>query len=158
MAHTLRKTIRKKHSRRSHVFGWIVIILGLFVSLPVGADHFQVSFRHIFTWVIVLILLIVLILEDSINGYVARRRGLPGLDHATTVFTPEGYHSSTNIGSSDFPYNNIVMLAETHDYFVFIFGKNHAQVYDKSSITGGNIDSFRQFIQKQTGQTIQKVR
>lgn len=158
MAHTLRKTIRKKHSRRSHIFGWIVIVLGLLVSLPVRAGHFQVSFRNILTWGVVLILLIALILEDSINGYVARRRGLPGLDHATTTFAPEGYHSSTNIGSSDFPYSNIVMLAETNDYFVFIFSKNHAQVYDKSSITGGDIDSFRKFIQEQTGQTIQRVR
>lgn len=105
-----------------------------------------------------MILLIALIMEDSINGYVARRRGLPGLDHATTTFALEGYHSSTNIGSSDFPYSNIVMLAETNDYFVFIFSKNHAQVYDKSSIAGGDIDSFRKFIQEQTGQTIQRVR
>lgn len=158
MAHTLRKTVRKKHNRRSHIFGWIVIVLGLLVSLPIGKDNFQVSIRNILTWFIILILLIVLVMEDSINGYVARRRGLPGLSQATTTFTPKGYHSTTDVGSSDFPYNNIIMIAETNDYFVFIFSKSHAQVYDKSSIAGGSIDSFRQFIQEQTGLTIQKVR
>ena len=158
MAYTLRKTIRKKHNRRSHILGWIIVVFGLLLSIPIGKDDFQISFQSVLTWVIVLILIIVLLLEDSINGYVARRRGLPGLEQATTTFTPEGYHSSTAVGSSDFHYNNIVMIAETNDYFVLIFSQSHAQVYDKSSITGGSIDSFRQFIQEQTGKTIYKVR
>ena len=33
MAHGLRKTIRKKHSRRSHVFGWFVVALTLLLTL-----------------------------------------------------------------------------------------------------------------------------
>ena len=49
------------------------------------------------------------------------------------------------------------MLAETKDYFVFVFGQNHAQIYSKKSITGGTVDEFRQFIANATGKEIQKV-
>ena len=38
MAKALRKTVRKKHSRRSHNFGWIVFFLGLLLALPIGEN------------------------------------------------------------------------------------------------------------------------
>ncbi len=161
IAHTLRKTVRKKHSRRSHIFGWIVIILGLVLSflpmLPISGENTKISLSSVITWTILLIMVIVFIWEDSINGYFAKKKILPGLIQSTTTFTADGYHSSTDVGESDFHYNNIIMVAETNDYIVFIFSKSHAQVYDKSSITGGTIDSFRQFIQDITGQAIQKI-
>ena len=34
MARALRKTVRKKRSRRTHIFGWIVVLLGTFLLLP----------------------------------------------------------------------------------------------------------------------------
>ena len=161
MARTLRKTIRKKRSRRSHIFGWLVVILGLLMSiipiLPTGEEGFELSIPAVVTWLIILMMVVVLIWEDSINGYFAKKQILPGLTQATTTFTSEGYHSSTNVGESDFHYNNIIMIAETDDYFILMFSKSHAQVYDKHSIAGGTIESFRQFIQDRTGQTIQKV-
>lgn len=157
MARTLRKTIRKKHSRFSHIVGWIVIALSLFLSLPFREDDFEISPRVVLTWGIVVFLLLVLVKEDAINGYFARKRTLPHLLTSTTVFSADGYHSSTEVGSSDFHYNNIIALAETPNYFVFIFSKTHAQVYDKSSITGGTVDDFRNFIQDITGQHIQKI-
>ena len=36
MARALRKTVRKKHSRRSHVFGWIVVAFSLLLLLSEG--------------------------------------------------------------------------------------------------------------------------
>ena len=36
MARAVRKTTRKKKSLRSHVFGWLIVVLGLLVSLPFG--------------------------------------------------------------------------------------------------------------------------
>ena len=148
MAHTLRKTVRRRHSFRSHLFGWIVVALGLLLLLPLGKDHFEFSFKTVVTFVGVLILLVVLLKEDAINGYIARKRQLPQLRSSTTVFSTADaeYHSSTQVGKSDFRYDNITALAETADYFVFIFSKSHAQVYDKSSMTGGTIEDFRQFI------------
>lgn len=159
MSRALRKTVRKGHSTRSHIFGWIVAVIGLLLLLPLDGQPFEISFKTIATAVAVLVLLFVLIKEDTINGYFALRRQLPQLLSSKTVFsTAEAvYHSSTEVGNSEFRYDNLIALAETTKFFVFIFSKSHAQVYDKSSITGGTIEAFRKFIQEITGLPIQKV-
>ena len=38
MARALRKTVRKKKSRRSHIFGWIVAALGAFLAVKSHSD------------------------------------------------------------------------------------------------------------------------
>ena len=157
MAKAIRKTARKKRSRRSHVFGVIAIILALLLTLPFGDKAFVLDFRTIITWFVAAILLFTLIFEDKINGYVARKRMLPGLTKANVTFNKDGYHSETEVGSSDFKYSAILLLAETKDYFVFVFSQNHAQIYSKKSITGGTIEEFREFITNVTGKEIQRV-
>lgn len=157
MAKALRKTVRKKRSHRSHIFGVLVIILALLLTLPLGGKAFVLDFKTIITWLVAAILCFTLIFEDKINGYVARKRMLPGLEKAIVTFNEEGYRSETELGSSEFKYGSIMLLAETADYFVFVFSQSHAQVYDKKSIAGGTIEEFRTFIQNVTGKEIQNV-
>ncbi len=157
MARALRKTTRKAHSRRMHIFGWIIIVLGFLLSWPFGQPTVQISGKTVVTWLVLLVILITLIWEDAFNGYLARKRNLPGLTQSVVTFTADGYHHTSEVGQSDFPYHNIVMIAETQGYFVFLFSKNHAQVYAKDSLTGGTADAFRQFIQERTDKTIQTV-
>ena len=157
MAKALRKTVRKKRSHRSHIFGVLVIILALLLTLPLGGKAFVLDFKTIITWLVAAILCFTLIFEDKINGYVARKRMLPGLEKAIVTFNEEGYRSETELGSSEFKYGSIMLLAETADYFVFVFSQSHAQVYDKKSIVGGTIEEFRAFIQNATGKEIQNV-
>lgn len=157
MAKAIRKTVRKKRSRRSHVFGIIVIILALFLTLPVGGEEFVFDFRVGVTWFVTAILVLVMLFEDKINGYVTKKRMLPGLDKATVTFREDGYHSETAIGSSEFNYSTVILIAETADFFVFVFSQNHAQIYDKHSITGGTVEEFREFIKTVTGKEIQDV-
>ena len=157
MAKVIRKTARRKRSKRSHIFGVIVIVLALLFTLPLGNQAFVIDFKTIITWIVVAILIFTLIFEDKINGYVARKRMMPGLAKATVTFREEGYHSETEVGSSDFKYSTIAMLAETTDYFVFIFGPSHAQIYSKKSITGGTVEEFRAFISNATGKEVQTV-
>ncbi len=76
MAKVLRKTLRKKRSRRSHIFGWIIVILSVFL----GWDGLNLDLRRIITWLAILIIVIVLVWEDQINGYMARKRMLAGTD------------------------------------------------------------------------------
>lgn len=38
MARALRKTVRKKRSRRAHIFGWIVVLLGILPSPSSGGQ------------------------------------------------------------------------------------------------------------------------
>lgn len=157
MAKALRKTIRKKRSRRSHILGTIVIAFALFLTLPLGNEAYVLTAKKVLTWLVAAIILLTLMFEDRINGAIAKKRMLPGLEKAIVTFKKDSYHSVTEIGSSDFAYSTIQMLVETTDYFVFIFSQNHAQIYSKCTLTGGTADEFRAFIQKATDKTIQKL-
>ena len=77
----------------------------------------------------VLTIIIALLFEDQLNGYLAGKRMLPGTK--STI---------------------------TKDYFAFVFGQNHAQIFEKNSLTGGTIDEFRTFIKDKTGKKIQQVK
>jgi len=157
MAKAIRKTARKKRSRRSHVLGTIVIVFAVLLTLPLGNTEFSLDFRTIITWLVAAIILFTLIFEDKINGYIAIKRMLPGLKKAIVIFNADGYHSETEIGSSDFKYSTIMLLAESADYFVFIFSQSHAQIYSKKTITGGTVEEFREFIENITGKKFQSV-
>ena len=157
MAKAIRKTARKKRSHRSHIFGVIVIILAILLTLPLGDKEFVLNFKTVITWIAAVIIFLTLIFEDIINGYVERKRMLPGLEKACVTFKEDSYYSETEIGSSEFKYSAIVSLAEMKDYFVFIFSQSHAQVYNKKSIEGGTIEEFREFIKGVTGKEIESV-
>ncbi len=157
MAKAIRKTARKRRSRRSHIFGTIVILFALLLTLPLGNEAFVLDFKKVLTWLVSAIIFFTLIFEDRINGFVARKRMLPGLEKAMVTFKEDGYHSETEIGSSDFKYSTIQMLVETADYFVFIFSQSHAQIYSKSSLAGGTLEEFRTFIKNATGKEIQTI-
>lgn len=157
MARALRKTVRKKRNHRSHVFGWIVIVLGLLLTLLSAKEGFSIDLRTIITWLAILLILIVMFFEDPINGYIAKKRVLPGLDKSRVTFTAEGYSSMTDVGTSHFSYDKIMAIAETSDYFVFVFSASHAQVYDKSSLLGGTVEDFHKFIEEITHKEIEKI-
>ena len=157
MARAIRKTARKKRSRRSHVFGVIVIVLAILLTLPLGGKVFVLNFKTVITWLAAAILFFTLIFEDSINGYTAKKRMLPGLNKAPVTFREDGYHSETEIGNTDFKYGTILLIAETAEYFVFVFSQNHAQIYNKKSKIGGTVEEFRAFIKNATGKEIQNV-
>ena len=158
MAKSLRKTVRKKHSRRSHLFGWIITVLALLLILPLGDKPFVLNFNTVITGLAALVILFTLVFEDKINGYVAKKRMPVGTDKAVTVFTLEGYVSITELGRSEFSYEKIALLAETKDYFVFIIDASHAQVYEKNSVAGGTVQQFREFICDVTQKQFQAVK
>lgn len=157
MARALRKTVRKKRNHRAHVFGWIAVILGLLLTLLSRNEGFAINLRTIITWLAILLILIVMLFEDAINGYIAKKRVLPGLDKSKVTFTAEGYSSMTDVGASEFSYDRIMAIAETADYFVFIFSASHAQVYDKSTISGGTAEDFCKFIEEITRKDVIKI-
>lgn len=157
MARALRKTVRKKRSRRSHVFGWIVMGLGLLLTIYFLQEGGKIQFKNIVSMFVLLCLLAVLIWEDALNGYIARKRMLKGTGLVQAVFQEEGYFSETELGKSEWKYDKIIGVAETRNYFVFIFSQSHAQVYDKNSLAGGSVSEFCVFIEEKTGRKIQKV-
>ena len=158
MARAIRKTLRRKKSRRSHIFGWGIIILGTLLCVLPREDGYEFDFRIVITALAVLLLLAVMIWEDSINGYAAKKRMLTGTDKAVSIFSEDGYSSASEIGKTQWKYDTIKTIVEMPAYFIFVFSPNHAQVYNKSGMTGGTVDEFREFIQKKTGLTIEKMK
>ncbi len=157
MAKCIRKTARAKRSKRSHILGWIVIALALLLSFSSGDEGFTITFRTVITWIAAAVMLIVLLFEDKINGYFARKRMLKGTEKAVSTFdteNPDAFISETEVGKSEFSYDKIAMIAETDLYFVFVFSASHAQVYDKNSLSGGTVNEFREFITQKTGKEI----
>ena len=157
MAKCLRKTVRRKKSKRSHIFGWIVVILAVILSVASDAESFAIDFKKVITWTAALAIVISFIFEDWLNGYFAKKRMLKGTEKSTSTFDTEiatAFISETAIGKSEFSYDKVAQIAETERYFVFIFSENHAQVYDKVSISGGTVDEFREFISKVTNKTV----
>ena len=157
MARALRKTIRKKRSRRSHVLGWIVMIMGTLLAVNSLKSGVVFNAKNIVTWLAILAILIVFIWEDALNGYIASRRMLKGTEKATSIFTEEGFASITEIGKTEWNYDKVMLVGDTKDYFVFIYSANHAQVYDKRSISGGTAEEFCRFIEEKTGKKVVKT-
>ena len=155
MARALRKTVRKKHSRRSHLFGWIVTAMAV---LLMTSEGFELHFRSVVTLGIIFVMAMALLFEDKINGYVACRRMLPGTEKAVSVFTQEGFTSTTGVGKTEWHYDKIALVAETKDFFVFIFSHSHAQLYDKNSLQGGTEEDFRGFLEEMTGKKIRSIK
>lgn len=161
MAGCIRKTVRRSRSKRSHIAGWIVAVLGLLLSFSSGEEGFAITFNAIITWLAVLAILLALLFEDRINGYFARKRMLRGTEKAIATFDTENadmFLSETEIGKTEFSYDKILVVAETNDYFVFLFSANHAQIYDKSSLMGGTISEFREFLQEKSKKPIIPVK
>lgn len=158
MVRALRKTVRKKRNRRTHILGWIITALALLLTLPLNGEPFVLEGRMIVTWAVVLVMLYVMFREDAINARNARKRALPGTQESTVTFTEESFHSSTEMGDSDWHYDKILQIVEMPDYFVFIFSKNHGQIYDKRHMTGGTPEEFAQFITEKTGKQVQKLK
>ena len=119
---------------------------------------FALDFRTIATSIAILAILIALLFEDRINGYVAKKRLLPGTEKAVAAFSESGFISTTEIGKSEWNYDKIMLIAETAGFFVFIFSASHAQLYDKRHLQGGTVDDFRRFIEAATGKQIQSIK
>ena len=82
---------------------------------------------------------------------------ITGMEKSITTFKEDSYISETNIGKTEFYYNNIKIIAETEDYFIFVFDPSHAQIYDKNGITKGTIEEFKKFITQKTELEIQNI-
>lgn len=157
MARALRKTLRHKRNIAVRIFGILVIVLSVLLLVPTGGETFKADFSTIITILAIMVIVFVLFFEDRINGTAASRRIMQGALGAVCTFTDDGYTSSLDIGKTEWHYENIMQSAETANYFVFLFDRSHAQVYDKRTLEGGTADEFRSFISEKTGKTVKKV-
>ena len=157
MAKSLRKTVRKKRSRRVHIFAAVVLILGLLTILATTAGE-PLGASGVVTLLAMLVVILVSLFEDKLNAWFARKRLLPGTEHAAATFEEDGYVSATGVTESRFSYAQIVAVAETARYFVFALSSHHTQAYDKRNIRGGSVEDFRAFIAEKTGKLVENIK
>ena len=155
MAKGLRKTVRRKRSRRVHIFAAVVLVLGILTILATVAGGEPLGASGVVT---LLVVILVSLFEDRLNAWFARKRLLPGTEHAVATFEEDGYVSATGVTESRFSYAQIVAVAETARYFVFALSSHHTQAYDKRTIRGGSVEDFRAFIDEKTGKLVENIK
>lgn len=158
MVKCLRKTLRRKKSLASHILGWLLVALGIALTLPLDGGPFTLTGRTVLNLTIALLMALMLLFEDNINAFVARRRMLAQGRRSVTTFCNSSYTSVTDLGKTDFYYGNIRALAETDAYLVLVYDANHGQVYDKAHISGGTLEEFRGFLTGKTNKEIVRVK
>ncbi len=158
MARALRKTVRRKRNLRTRSFGVLIMILAILLSLPSEGEVFTLTGNRIVNAAAVLAIAAVLLFEDQLNGFFAGMRMLAGMRDNHAVFTEDGYMTENSIGKTEWRYDTPTVLAEDARYFILLFEKNHAQVYDKRRMTGGTEADFRTFLCEKTGKEIIAVK
>lgn len=153
MARAVRKTVRAKASRRTHVFSWIVIV-GTAVAFYFSWGD---PWKMIIDGLVIAVLLLVNWKEDAINGYMAKKSALPGTDAVDYTFYSDFYEMKTQAAESRWQYDKILALAETKEYILFMMGKNYALAVEKAALEGGTVEEFSRFIQEKTGKQLQNV-
>lgn len=160
MARALRKTLRKGHSiftrivTSAFIAALLFIVIGYFLIGEAGDNLVMLAFD---VGIIVLLFLIML-MEDTLNGWIAGKQMLPGAREVETVFEADSYTATTAVVKSTFTYEQIISICETKEYIVFFLSKKHSQIYDKKGFQDGNLQDFRLFITEKTGKAIQHIK
>lgn len=159
MAKALRKTVRRKHSRRTSVFGWALVLFVIALWLPIVTGRRSADFGDIVSLIAIIFVSVVLWKEDSLNAFFAQKRMLPTSRRAEASFTDSGYRNVTDAAVTEWSYENIPLAAicDVGDYVVFALNKTFAQAYDKRTLTGGSIEDFYRFIEQKTGRHVVKI-
>ena len=149
MARALRMTVRKKHSKRSLIFGLGVAALGVASIIMWGPKLLTVA--------AIAVILLALLFQDRLNAWFAMKRMLSGMERARSDFYEARYVSAPDIGTPEWPYDKIKAIAEDKVYFFFIFSESHTQAYDKRKMSGGTADVYRKFIVQKTNLNVQRI-
>lgn len=159
MAKGLRVTMRGKKSKLVNcvITGLIILMALLRPTLP-GHGEFLFDLWTFVMWLVAASMAVIILNEDKIDGWAAGKENLPGTKAVVATFREDGYTCKTEIASSEFQYVRILAVAELPDYFVLALSKNHAQVYEKRTLTGGTLEQFRTFLEERTGREIQKIK
>ena len=159
MARGLRKTVRRRHSRRTNLFGCLLIAFVLLMWLPIVTGRRSADFGDIISLIAISFVAVVLWKEDRLNALLAGKRMLPSSRKAEATFTETGYRNVTEAAVTEWSYENIPLAAicDVGDYVVFALNKTFAQAYDKRTLTGGSVEEFCAFIEEKTGKTVEKI-
>lgn len=136
---------------------WILLILSagtMLMSMAYGIFGLD-------DWILpvaALVMILFLVFDDKLNGWVSLRQLLPGSAHSVTTFTDESYTVKTDTTVTEYRYENISCLCEAERYFIFFLGNKHGQCFDKQCFQQGDSAAFRIWMQQKTGLSFQTVK
>lgn len=154
LARMTRRTLRRGRNGPVRMLAWFIVVLELFLTflyIRAGAGGWLVNL------LLACIMLACILGEDYVNGAIGLRQILPASRTVNATFKDDGYVHRTQAGESWWPYRQIKTIVESRDHFAFLLDRTHGQIYDKNGFTWGDLDGFREFIQRKTGLKIQKV-
>ena len=99
-----------------------------------------------------------MLMEDTLNGWIAGKQMLPGGRDGKTTFEADNYIITTAAVTSTFTYGQIMAICETEEYIVFFLSKKHGQIFNKRGLQDGDWQDFRAFIMERTGKPIQNIK
>ncbi len=149
-----RKTMRRNRNRMVRTMAALVIALNVFfawVSLRAGDSRWWLN------GALALFLLVIVVWEDRLNGRFRAKHGLPDAREVTASFGPEGYTHVSKASDSRFTYDQIRMICETPEHFLFYLDRSLGQIYRKDGFTKGTAMAFREFIVQKTGLTVRNI-
>ena len=155
MARASRKTINRKRTRFFHIWIYAVLLLGIVCAIPLNGT---LTSSNIICALVVIFMLVTIFLEDYLDGWLAYRCILPGTEQVDAVFTPEQYCTKSEISTTKWSYETIAAVAESPKYFILLLSQKHSQIYDKSSLTGGSCEQFRELLETATGKPILTIK
>ena len=68
---------------------------------------------------IIVLLLLIMLMEDTLNGWIAGKQTLPGAGDGETTFAADSYTTTTAAVTSTWTYGQIMAICETEEYIVF---------------------------------------
>jgi hypothetical protein len=149
-----RKTMRRNRNRMVRTMAALVIALNVFfawVSLRAGDSRWWLN------GALALFLLVIVVWEDRLNGKFRAKHVLPDAREVTASFGPEGYTHVSKASNSRFTYDQIRMICETPEHFLFYLDRSLGQIYRKDGFTKGTAMAFREFIAQKTGLTVRNI-
>ena len=149
-----RKTMRRNRNRMVRTMAALVIALNVFfawVSLRAGDSRWWLN------GALALFLLVIIVWEDRLNGRFRAKHVLPDAREVTASFGPDGYTHVSKASDSRFTYDQIRMICETPEHFLFYLDRSLGQIYCKDGFTKGTAMAFREFIVQKTGLTVRNI-
>lgn len=159
LARTLRKTLRKGRSIATRIFTLAMIAVLLFIvvgSFLIGEAKENIGSLAV-DFGIAVFLVLTMLLEDVLNGWLTERQMLPNGRESEAIFGPDEYTILTANAKSTWTYPHILSICETKEYIVFFLSKKHGQIFEKAGFQSGDLQDFRIFIMEETGKGIQYV-
>ena len=154
MARALRKTVRKKQSRRTHIFGAAAAAAGVLLALP-WYQGYVFGLRTAVTLIAVAVILLAMLLEDRLNGSSAARHMVKGTEKNRCVFSEDGFTTENAVGKTQWQYSSVSRVVRTGDYLVLLFDRHHAQAYDLRRVA--DPEGLTQFAAAKTGRPVERV-